>query len=816
MSRWYRSGTVSISNGSSAVTGLLTAFNNQVKPGDSFSVDGGAKWYEIASVDGNTTLTLATTFAESTVADADYAIQRTSPLWSLASDLATQIGALLAAQTDILTGTGAPGSDFGTVGSVYIDTLTYRLYGPKTADGWGSGTRMLVNSGLRFTFDDATAIADPGAGKLAVNNASPGSATKLLISKTDADGNSIAAELATWYGGTSVNDANLLIRRDSTPPSLLRCTVTAGADHTDWVELTITNGSLSGALLDGDSIFVAATVVGDKGEQGIQGIVGVAWQGTWSNLATYAARDVVYRLGSSYRCLADGTTSDPAVDGVNWTLVAHGAKYASSSTSSHTPGTGSKAFTVEALLGFSAGSRARFSSAASVATNWMEGVVTDYTGTTLTVTIDKFAGSGAHTDWLVNITGEPGSGDLSSTNNLSDVANAATARSNLGLAIGTNVQAYDAELAALAGLTSAANKVPRFTGSGTAGLLDFDTDGTFAANSDSAIASQKAVKTYVDQIIGAQDAMVFKGVIDCSANPNYPAADRGWTYRVSVAGKIGGASGTSVEAGDIVLCLTDSTSSGNQATVGTAWTVIQTNLDGAVIGPASATDGNIAQFDGASGKLLKGGLSLDTDGSLSANSDTKIASQKAVKSYAQPLSAILSAFAGLSAAADKIAYFTGASAQALTDFTTFGRSLVGAASASAARTVLGLVIGTDVQAYSANAAFLNVAQTWSKVQGGSEGTLTSASAWDGTDKQLWAATVNGGNFTIANPSGAVTGRYYAFYISYTTSHSLLLGNQFKGVSTLSFTNTAGAIDHLVARWNGTNMVVVGARMNIGA
>ena len=46
-----------------------------------------------------------------------------------------------------------------------------------------------------------------------------------------------------------------------------------------------------------------------------------------------------------------------------------------------------------------------------------------------------------------------GGGDLLAANNLSDLANASTARTNLGVAIGSDVQAYDAQLADVAGLS---------------------------------------------------------------------------------------------------------------------------------------------------------------------------------------------------------------------------------------------------------------------------------------------------------------------------------------------------------------------------
>ncbi len=66
--------------------------------------------------------------------------------------------------------------------------------------------------------------------------------------------------------------------------------------------------------------------------------------------------------------------------------------------------------------------------------------------------------------------------------------------------------------------------------------------------------------------------MVIVGALDCSGNPNYPAAKEGDVYTVSVGGKIGGASGTSVSIGNLIICLTDN-AGGTQAAVGTSWYV---------------------------------------------------------------------------------------------------------------------------------------------------------------------------------------------------------------------------------------------------
>lgn len=175
-----------------------------------------------------------------------------------------------------------------------------------------------------------------------------------------------------------------------------------------------------------------------------------------------------------------------------------------------------------------------------------------------------------------------------------------------------------------------------------------DTDTTLAANSNTKVASQAAVKAYADALIGANNAMVFKGVIDASTNPNYPAANAGDTYKISVAGKIGGASGPNVEVGDMIIATTDGTVAGTQAAVGANWFIQQANIDGAVVGPASSTAGNLPSFSGTTGKIIADSGFTPSNAAIGAGSATVLPTSAQVVAYAQPLDADLTSIAALS------------------------------------------------------------------------------------------------------------------------------------------------------------------------
>ena len=154
---------------------------------------------------------------------------------------------------------------------------------------------------------------------------------------------------------------------------------------------------------------------------------------------------------------------------------------------------------------------------------------------------------------------------------------------------------------------------PALTGTPTAPTA---ADGTNTTQ----IATTAFVQSAVAQGLSVSDAMVYKGTITLGASSPgglTVAADKGHTYKVIANGTTtsGYVDGVKVEAGDMVICNTDSTAaatSSNYSTIAAKWDFVQGNTDGVVVGPASATSGNVVLFDGATGKLIKDGGKLGT------------------------------------------------------------------------------------------------------------------------------------------------------------------------------------------------------------
>jgi hypothetical protein len=123
----------------------------------------------------------------------------------------------------------------------------------------------------------------------------------------------------------------------------------------------------------------------------------------------YAVTDVTVTVASTP---AGTSPVSPRIPSIIFTAVAAapvGLGYAGvESLTSLTVGTGSKTFTVNTNAtdtAFIVGNRVRL---VNSSTNYMDGVITAYSGTSMTVLVDGTAGSGTYTAWFVTLTGSVG------------------------------------------------------------------------------------------------------------------------------------------------------------------------------------------------------------------------------------------------------------------------------------------------------------------------------------------------------------------------------------------------------------------------
>jgi len=143
---------------------------------------------------------------------------------------------------------------------------------------------------------------------------------------------------------------------------------------------------------------------------------------------------------------------------------------------------------------------------------------------------------------------------------------------------------------------------PTLTGTPTAPTASTGTNTT-------QIATTEFVKSEIDSVLAVADVLTYKGTIGVGGTvTSLPTSDYkiGWAYKVITAGTY---SGYTCEIGDMITCVVDFNITPNNSD----WTVIQSNLDGAVIGPTSAINNHIATFNGTTGKLIKdSGYTIET------------------------------------------------------------------------------------------------------------------------------------------------------------------------------------------------------------
>lgn len=189
-----------------------------------------------------------------------------------------------------------------------------------------------------------------------------------------------------------------------------------------------------------------------------------------------------------------------------------------------------------------------------------------------------------------------------------------------------------------------------------------------------------------------------------------------------------------------------------------SWATISAGGD--VSGPASSTDNQLARYDGTTGKTLQtSGIVVDDSGNITSGSWT----------------------------ATDIGVSHGGT---------------GASTASVARTNLGLAIGSDVQAYDADTAKLDVDQSWSGSQRG-----TASSVTDGT------LDLNTANNFFYTPGGAdvlefsneTSGQSGFIKVINTSGHAISVGSEVKKGASWDV-STAGT--YLVSYLcDGTNVYV---------
>jgi hypothetical protein len=185
-------------------------------------------------------------------------------------------------------------------GSSYICILASTGNAVSNATYWSQMSAIGTNPQLSMTWDNATADADNGAGKIAWNHATIASATILYVDDVDDAAASIQPYVDTWDVITNATAKGIVtITKEGAPGTFATFKVTGSVtDASGYSKVPVTHLASAGSFSDGDGVAVSFAYSGLDGADG-----------TDVGTVITTAGDVLYRDASAPARLAKGTAA---------------------------------------------------------------------------------------------------------------------------------------------------------------------------------------------------------------------------------------------------------------------------------------------------------------------------------------------------------------------------------------------------------------------------------------------------------------------------------------------------------------------------
>lgn len=427
MAKWYRQGTITVTNGSTAVAGATTSWLNQVKQGDLIIFANGTMGEIASDPTVNDALTLQTPYAGTTGAGQSYAIARFSDGWRPTAELALRVANFLTSAVQIYGGNGAPSAGLGGDGSVYF-RQDQPLYYTKSGGAWNAPVSLLGPQGpagagfsISATGSNAIGVGSKsftvaaggtsylGARMRAAATAAPTNYVEGIVTAATATSVTINADKT---GGTGTHTAWSLVTAGDPGSQGAPGSPSTGVSSSP---VAIGVGNLTFAVPANLDLVVGQRVrFADSANPTTKWVEGIIATYSGGSMTINVANDGASTAGSgTVSSWTFGIIGSRGATGAASTVAGPagpaGLSYNATSTSSIAIGTGNKVFTIGTGTAYLPGSRVRVASTADPSTHWMEGECITYTAGNITIAVDTVGtGTGTLASWNLSLAGEPG------------------------------------------------------------------------------------------------------------------------------------------------------------------------------------------------------------------------------------------------------------------------------------------------------------------------------------------------------------------------------------------------------------------------